>query len=125
MWFGTFDGLNRFNGYEYKIFRHDPFDISSLSANIILAIHEDHTGSLWIGTSGGGLNRFDTQTEKFTRYSHDPDNPHSLGSDVVYAIYQDRNGVLWVAQVAAESTAMTRKQMGSFVTKTIPMIQAA
>jgi hypothetical protein len=56
MWFGTFDGLNRFNGYEFKIFRHDPFDISSMSANIILAIHEDHAGSLWIGTSGGGLN---------------------------------------------------------------------
>jgi ligand-binding sensor domain-containing protein len=96
MWFGTFDGLNRFDGYKFKVFRHDPGDENSLSANVIEVVYEDQSGSLWIGTSGGGLNRFDPKTERFTHYRHDPDDPRSLGSDTVLAIHQSRDGALWI-----------------------------
>jgi signal transduction histidine kinase/ligand-binding sensor domain-containing protein len=96
MWFGTQDGLNRFDGYEFRVFRHKPDDKNSLSANYVWVIFEDQDGMLWLGTFGGGLNRYDPKTERFTRYRHDPENPHSLGSDIVYAIYQDRDGKLWV-----------------------------
>src|SRR5574339_432614 len=58
LWIGTQDGLNRYDGYGFKIFKHDPDDPTSLSHNSILAVAEDTKGYLWIGTWGGGLNRF-------------------------------------------------------------------
>lgn len=54
LWIGSQDGLNRYDGYSFKIFKHD---LESISHNNILSIAEDRSGSLWIGTWGGGLNR--------------------------------------------------------------------
>lgn len=96
MWFGTFDGLARYDGYEYKIFRHKPGDEHSISANVIVRLYQDLDGFLWVGTSGGGLNRYDPKTEQFTRYQHDPTDLHSLSSDNVMALYQDQDGLLWI-----------------------------
>ncbi len=96
MWFGTFDGLNRYDGYEFRIFKHEPEDANSPSANVIQVLYQDRDGTLWFGTVGGGLNRFDLKSEQFTRFRHDPDDPTSLGSDTVFAIHQDRAGNLWV-----------------------------
>ena len=59
MWFGTQDGLNRFDGYNFKIFKNNSEDSTTLSDNWIYSITEDTSGNLWIGTSGGGLNMFD------------------------------------------------------------------
>ena len=59
LWIGTQDGLNRFDGYSFKIYKHDPDDPTSISHNSILTIAEDACGALWIGTWGGGLNRYD------------------------------------------------------------------
>ncbi len=96
LWVGSQDGLNRYDGYSFKIFKHDPDDPNSLSHNGILAIAEDTDGSLWIGTWGGGLNRFDPVTEKFIRYRYNPDDPASLSNDTVTSIKQDSSGALWV-----------------------------
>ena len=59
MWFGTEDGLNRFDGYEFDILRNQPGNLNSLSSNGIVSMHEDKSGLLWIGTYGGGLNVLD------------------------------------------------------------------
>lgn len=101
MWFGTEDGLNKYDGYGFKHFKHDPENPNSLSHNFILTISEDRTGLLWIGTWGGGLNRFDPVTEQFTRYRHDPDNPGSLSHNTVFSIYEDsrNSGALWVGTI--------------------------
>ena len=96
MWFGTFDGLNRYDGSTVKIFRHDPDDPQSLSGDAVRGLHADHTGTLWIGTWGNGLNRFDRATEQFIRYQHNPDDPHSLSHDAIRTIYEDRAGRLWI-----------------------------
>jgi signal transduction histidine kinase/ligand-binding sensor domain-containing protein len=96
MWFGTFDGLSRYDGYEFKVFRHDPGNADSLSANMVVRLCEDRDGFLWVGTNGGGLNRYDPRTEQFTHYRHDPTDPHSLSWDNVMALYQDREGILWI-----------------------------
>ena len=69
LWIGTQDGLNRYDGYSFKIYKHDPDNLNSISYNSILSIAEDKNGSLWIGTWGGGLNRFDPATETFIRYN--------------------------------------------------------
>ncbi len=96
MWLGTKIGLNRYDGYGFRVFTHDPFEPGSLSDAFVRVVIEDRDGALWIGTNQGGLNRFDPSTETFTRFRHDPGDPGSLSHDDVRAIYQDRSGVLWV-----------------------------
>jgi PAS domain S-box-containing protein len=96
MWIGTQDGLNRYDGQAFTIFKNDPDNPGSLSNNSINALAEDRDSFLWIGTWGGGLNRFDPRTQQFTRFQHDPDNPISLSNDNVTSILQDAAGTIWV-----------------------------
>ena len=69
LWICTFDGLNRFDVYQFKIFRNIPGDFTSLSNNKILSICEDKSGEIWIGTYCGGLNKYDTKCLDEDRYS--------------------------------------------------------
>jgi signal transduction histidine kinase/ligand-binding sensor domain-containing protein len=96
MWFCTQDGLNRYDGYDFAVYEHDPDDPASLANSFIHAIHQDPSGALWIGTNGGGLARLDPETGQFTRYVNDPQDPDSLGSDFILSLYTDRDGVLWI-----------------------------
>lgn len=96
LWFGTQDGLNRFDGYNFTVFGHDIFDSTSISSNWIRCIAEDREGNLWIGTEGGGLNRFDYETEEFTRWFNQPNNPESLNDNFVRVILEDSYGDLWI-----------------------------
>jgi len=96
IWLGTHDGLNRYDGYKFTIFRNDPSDPTSLSANRIFSIYEDRSGVLWIGTDTGGLNKFDREKEQFTYYTNDPSDPTSLNDVVVLSIYEDSSGDLWI-----------------------------
>lgn len=97
MWFGTQgEGLVRYDGYEFTVFRHDPDDPSSLASSWVWSILEDREGRLWVGTDGGGLHRFDATTETFERFMFDEADPNSLSSDRVRTLYEDRDGTLWV-----------------------------
>jgi signal transduction histidine kinase/ligand-binding sensor domain-containing protein len=96
MWFGTLDGLNRYDGYEFKVYRHDAEDTHSLSADFIMSLYLDRDDFMWVGTSGGGLNRYDPATERFNHYHHDPADLNTLSSDNVTVMYQDREGILWI-----------------------------
>ena len=96
MWFGTEDGLNRYDGYEFVVYTHDPETLDSLSDNWIWSLYEDQSGVLWIGTNTGGLNRFDRETDQFMHYQNDPNDPHSLSHNAVRSIHEDREGVLWI-----------------------------
>ncbi len=97
MWFGTADGLNRYDGFNFKKYRHDPADSTSISHNGVTSIAEDNAGYLWIGaSSGGGLNRYDFVTGKFTLYKHNPKDSSSLSDDDIRAILKDSFGVLWI-----------------------------
>ena len=65
MWFGTQDGLNRYNGYDFKVYEHIPDNENSLSENYIYSICERSSGDIWIGTNGGGINIFDRGKDQF------------------------------------------------------------
>lgn len=68
LWLGTIDGLNRYDGYEFKVYVNDPADASSISDNFISALFEDSDGIIWVGTVNGYLNSFDRKTEVFKKY---------------------------------------------------------
>jgi ligand-binding sensor domain-containing protein len=96
MWFTTRDGLNRYDGYDFKVLKNEPGNSNSLSHNELTTVFEDRDGILWIGTYNGGLNRYDPKTKKFTRFMHDPMDPASLSNNIVWRIYQDRSDILWI-----------------------------
>ncbi len=102
MWFCTQDGLNRYDGYEFEVYEHDPQDPNTLGGSFIQSLYEDPSGALWIGTNGGGLSRLDRTSApgpgpgRFTHYQHDPEDPYSLSSNVVLSIYEDQEGILWI-----------------------------
>ncbi len=96
MWFGTEDGLNRFDGYGFKVFTNDVGDKSSLSNNRVISMIEDSKNRLWIGTIGGGLNQFIWENDSFKGYKNDPKNEFSLSNNRVMALAEDRTGKIWI-----------------------------
>ncbi len=95
MWFGTQDGLNKYDGYTFTVYNHDPETSAGLSDGIVWSIFEDKLGTFWLGTSGG-LNRFDPATETFTHYKHRPGDPKSLSHNDIRPVFVDSGGTLWV-----------------------------
>ena len=93
VWFGTDDGLNRFDGYEVKIFRNDPDDKSTISENIIWALYEDHSGNLWIGTKTGGLNKYNPYSNNFQHWSLDSSSIDEIN---ITCIYEDTKKYIWI-----------------------------
>jgi ligand-binding sensor domain-containing protein len=94
MWFATRDGLNRYDGYTFVVYKHDPNDPGTLSSNFLQDLMEDDHGNLWVATNNG-VNRFDPTTERCTRYLPDANNPDTLGAASVKNIAQDSRGYLW------------------------------
>jgi two-component system, sensor histidine kinase ChiS len=95
IWIGTYDGLSRFDGYNFVNFKNNPQDETSLSHNIVLSIIEDSRGYIWVGTQQNGLNRLDPTTGKFKRFLSTPDDFDSLSDPQVNVVHQDSNGRIW------------------------------
>ncbi len=97
MWFGTEDGINRYDGYEFKIFKHSPLNPRSISNSYILKIYRDSKENLWIGTEQG-LNMYDYQNETFIRYKFNESGESQLFHNSINSIYESKNkpGVLWI-----------------------------
>ena len=96
LWLGTQEGLNRWDGYEMKVFQASQQDTGALSHDWIWSLHADPDGVLWIGTDGGGLNRYDPATGRFSHYRHEKGNPHSLSNDRVRVVLRSRQGHFWL-----------------------------
>ncbi|MBN1933706.1 MAG: response regulator [Anaerolineae bacterium] len=96
MWFGTWNGLNRYDGYMFNVYKHDPDDANSLSDNLVTAICEDKTGALWLGTGAGELNRFDPRVETFAHYRHRSDDANSFCGSFILSLCLDPSGHLWI-----------------------------
>ena len=95
MWFGTQYGLDRYDGYEYKVFIHDPGRESSLNCVYIHSLFKDRSGTLWVGCDSS-LDRFDSITETFIHYRIAPAAPGEV-VNAVEKISQDRVGLLWLS----------------------------
>ncbi|HJX70505.1 MAG TPA: two-component regulator propeller domain-containing protein [Bacteroidales bacterium] len=95
MWFGTWNGLNRFDGYTFTIFKQNPDERISLSNNFIYSMCEDKSGNLWIGTASG-LNVYLCEEDKFIVFRHQPVNQQTIISNRINAIITDRNGDIWI-----------------------------
>jgi signal transduction histidine kinase/ligand-binding sensor domain-containing protein len=95
MWFGTWNGLNRYDGYKFKVFKHEPGNPKSLSGVYVYSLFKDHSGNLWVGTDGF-LDRFRPETESFTHYKLDKPSRNGLSSIVTH-ISEDSGGKLWLS----------------------------
>src|SRR5579863_9624984 len=97
IWFGTQYGIDRYDGYEFKVFVHEAGRVNSLAGAYVYSLFKDRSGMLWIGCNRV-LDRFDPRTETFTHYrvETETDDPANLGGTVVH-ISQDRSGFLWLA----------------------------
>ncbi|HUP62193.1 MAG TPA: two-component regulator propeller domain-containing protein [Thermoanaerobaculia bacterium] len=100
LWLGTQGGLVRYDGYEFRVFRSNPSDPSTLAGNYVRALLVASDGRLWAGSFSGGLSVFDPRTETFTRFRHDPNDPRSLAYDRVEGLAEDREGRVWIATTA-------------------------
>lgn len=97
LWMGTDDGLSRFDGYGFRIFKHNPQNESSINNNVIRAIIEDPNGFLWIGTEGGGVNVLDPKTEKFRKFQILDHDKKDLLANKVSSIFLDHRNRLWIS----------------------------
>lgn len=95
MWFGTSDGLTRYDGTNFYVYENDPADSNSLNHNTINTIIEDKSNNIWIGTPGG-LNLYSRETNNFINVNAIPENTNHLNSEFVNALYAHDDGRIWI-----------------------------
>jgi ligand-binding sensor domain-containing protein/two-component sensor histidine kinase len=96
MWFATLDGLNRYDGYKFTVYRHDPRDERSITESYAQVLFEDSKGRLWIGTVSGGLDLYDAETETYLHINKLETEAGKLSEGPVNGIAEDKDGNIWV-----------------------------
>ncbi|MBU1678320.1 MAG: response regulator [Bacteroidetes bacterium] len=102
LWFGTKDGLNRYDGYSFKKYFHDKDGTNTLSDNFVTSLIVTDNGTLWIGTAAGGVCSFDLRYEKFVSYSHHSDSAGTIDDNRINFIMKDsdpQSKILWIGTV--------------------------
>ncbi len=96
IWFGTTNGIARYDGYEFRLFQHDPNNIQTISSNNAGNLFVDSRNRLWIGTFGGGLNRIDLNSGELTVFPYTGDTDEIRVSENVQTLFEDRDGTVWI-----------------------------
>ena len=100
LWIATANGLNRYDGYEFRHYlpdKNEPLSRKTISNEVIIDLLVDREGTLWLGSPAGGLSSYDFETDLFTHYIHDPGDPFSISNNSVYALSEDSRGRIWIA----------------------------
>ncbi len=95
IWIGTNDGLNRFDGHSFYVFRNKISDSASICDNLIRSICEDKKGNVWIATSNG-LSMFDRSKGAFLNFYHNAQDMHSISDNSVFCVFSDNENRLWI-----------------------------
>jgi len=98
IWFGTQEGLARFDGYDFRIYNHIPNDSTSLCHSTVNFITEDSNKNIWVGTVDG-LSLYNREKDNFIDYTKYIKNPHILGNISISSIYDDNNGNIWIGTI--------------------------
>ncbi|MEJ2736707.1 MAG: GAF domain-containing protein [Anaerolineae bacterium] len=96
MWFGTQDGLNRYDGYEFRVYEHEPDAPHSLSTNWVQRCYLDPQDRLWFVTYDSVLHRYDEAMDRFDRYLLDVEDPYRQAGANIRALLADRSARLWI-----------------------------
>ncbi|MGA0560567.1 hybrid sensor histidine kinase/response regulator transcription factor [Larkinella sp. VNQ87] len=96
IWIATKDGLNRYDGHNFTVFTHDPYNSNSLSDNYCTALLLDRNGRLWVGTHNQGLNLFDDRTRRFYHITISDGADTNAGNYEINHLTEDPEGNIWV-----------------------------
>lgn len=101
MWFGTANGLYRYDGYQFKHFTHDPHDPQSLGTTVVFELVQDSSGAIWIANEvTNGLNKYNPETERVSRVLRSPPEVTDV-TDALETMFIDSRGRLWVGTIGA------------------------
>lgn len=122
MWFSTSNGLKKYDGYNFTTYKHDPKDSTTISENLPNNIWEDKDGTIWVGTSAGGLSKFDPHKDQFIHFKPFSFNEvtHIVGR--VTAINEDSKGTLWLGHEGGKLTRFDKKTGKFFPQDFSPML---
>ena len=95
IWIGTHDGLARYDGVGFRIYRHDPADPTSILSDDVGIVMVDRDNRIWCGGANSGLNMLDSRRSGFVHYPHDAKDPSSLGGADIWSIAQSDDGAIW------------------------------
>ncbi len=93
VWIGTNNGLNRFDGFQIKVYNKQN---SNISSNDISDVLIDSKNRMWIATLGGGLNLYEPKFDSFKTFKNNPNKPNTLISDNVVTLFEDSKGLIWL-----------------------------
>lgn len=112
MWFGTQSGLCRYDGYSFKTYFNDPFDLNSLPHNLIQTMFLDRDNILWLGTYNG-LSKLNIRDNSFTNYLNISGDENSLSNNIIVAIERDNQGRLWIGTL--DGLNLFNEKTGQFI----------
>jgi len=118
LWVATKDGLNRYDGYNFKVFTNDPYNPFSLSSNTVVTLFEDSKGRIWAGTENAGLNVYDKKSGRFHRIQHRSDDPASLSGNQINCIQEGGGDQIIVGALDQDLNVLTVP--GDFFEKNTP-----
>lgn len=127
IWVGTKDGLNRYDGYNFKVFVNDPYNTKSLSSNSINKLFEDSKGRIWVGTENEGLNIYDKKTGDFLRIKQSTTNANGLSGNAVKCMEETPDGRMLIATddgklniITLKDNFLDKKEVPAIITISMP-----
>ena len=121
IWIATKDALNRYDGYEFKVFSNDPSNSLSLSNNTVIRLFEDSKGRIWAGTENSGVNIYDKRKGVFYRLENSLANPNSISGNNIRAIEELPDGRILIATLGNGLNIITLPD-DFFTRNTVPSI---